>query len=284
MKKNILKFAISACLAASALLMMNIPAKAEHVRYEEIGVSYDNQEEIGVGYASKYANGGAGKAYVYAGYEHKITNLKSSNKNIQAKITKTSKTVFNRTEYDWETDKYVPTKEERENSDYEVSFFATKAGTATVTFDVVDKDGKVIHNGVITVTAVKNQRYVNPVKKITYSGKDVWSLPVEKTPKSGKIKVTMAKGFKLVSLEIGTMTSTGERTYKKIKNNQKITLTKSIYYKVVNDSSAEYYDPLLPGTSIRITYKNNKTKATSYDIYTLNLLNPKSQLNKDLAK
>ena len=255
-------------------MQMDMNVQAKYVDDEVNGVTYYDEESVSVGYASRYSYGGGNYTYIYldnAG--DRVTNIKSSSKNLIA--TKTRERVYTTTEKDYDTGKMVT--ETKYGTAY-ISFFAKKAGTYTVTFDVTKSDGTVRCTKTITVkTNSYTTSTVNPVKSIKYAGKDLYNYYPYTTKTSGKLKVTLKKGYKLVSIEIGKYNSAGEIVYKKVKNNSKITLSKKRVtkseYKYTSGSSAYVSDDLFPCTRIKITCKNKKTGETYeyYDyLYTIN--------------
>lgn len=261
-------------LAFICIMQMEMQVKAEYVNDTANGVSYDNEETLSVGYAYDYAKGAGSYVYIYlSNAEERIANVKSSSKYLLAKKTYESYSTSSYTAYG--------TNEKKTTNRYSttyISFFAKKAGTYTVTFDVVKADGTVKCTKSIKVKA-GSTIYESPVKTIKYAGKDLVNYYPYTTKTSGKLSVTMKKGYKLVSIEVGKTNSKGQTVYKKVKNNKKITLSKKVVYTTEYSSSsgaAKYtYDKLFPATYIRITYKNTKTKAEGTYTTALNTINKK---------
>lgn len=159
------------------------------------------------------------KAYILVGTEggfwftfdsagSKITNLKSNSKNFVVKVTNYSSTECG------------------------ISYYAKKAGSYKITFTIKPKSGKSIKK-TVKVTAGK----VDPIKKVTFGGKQIpiytyWnSRALYTTAKSGKLSVSMNKGFKIKKIRVGTLKKykKGKNTYtdvvfKTVKNNSKISL------------------------------------------------------------
>lgn len=276
MKKKIeivIRGAFALALALFCTMQFGIDVRAGQVVDTQNGVSYNDEENISVGYAYDYAYGGAGYSYIDIDIKgDRIANVKSNSKNLIAK--KTREYHYHKTEKDYDTDQIVATDEYSYAS---ISYFAKKKGTYKVSFDVVKPDGTVRCTKTITVKATGSTTYVDPFKSVTFAGKDIYSYFPYSQTKSGKIKVSMKKGYKLVSIEVGTYNNKNILTYKKVKNNAKISLASSRVYKSNQQYSYGGYsytiDDLFPYTSIKITYKNTKTGEveTSYrSLYTLN--------------
>lgn len=277
-----IKYMSALFVAAACILFSASDAKAEYVYDEVNGVSYDNEEEISVGYAYRYANGGDDYTSVSTDSDDRVVNVKSSSKNLLAKKTRERRITRTDVDYDYKTAQNITTTTTSYEDAY-ISYFAKKAGKYTVTFDVADKDGKVKCTKSITVIArgSSNYTYVSPVKSIKYAGKDLWMHSPYATRTKGKIQVKMNKGYKLVSLEVGKINSKGETVYKKVKNGKNITLAKSIRY-ITTDSDSYYsakttVDRLFPYTYLKVTYKNKKTKEVDYTTHVINTFNPKSK-------
>ena len=119
----------------------------------------------------------------------------------------------------------------------------------------------------------KGYKFYKPViKNVKYAGKELYYYDPFTNKTSGKLKVTPAKGYKIVSIEYSTglNAKTGDYTYKKIKNNGKIKLLKQRKYTRKYNEGTEYesqyaYNSLFPVTQIRITLQNKKTKEKVVD-------------------
>lgn len=246
------------------------------------GVSYNDEMIINIGYAYDSLYGATSSSYIDIDFEgDRIGNVKSSSSNLLVKKTKESfyNSVTTDVDYDYDTEQYVTTVKKVDEYSYAyIGYYAKKKGKYTVSFDVIKPDGSVRCTKTITVNAQgSNISYVYPFKKITYAGKELgYHYPYAKK-NSGKLKVSMKKGYKLVSIEIGKYNKKNELVYKKVKNNKKITLAKSHVYKYsYSYSSGGYsydYDDLFPFTYIKITYKNKKTgdvDTYTTGLYTLN--------------
>lgn len=275
--KKYIKTAVQSLLMLSMVLLctlqMDMKAEAKEVDDEVNGVEYYDEIEVGIGYASTYAYGGDNYTSIWLENDgDRVVNVKSNSSNLIAKKTRESFNCI--TTKDYVTDKM--STEWRYRSAY-ISFFAKKAGNYQVTFDVIKADGTVRCTKTIKVVAKGYGNYVDPVKSIKFAGKDLINYYPFSTRTSGNLKVTMKKGYQLVSIEVGAYNSKGTIVYKKVKNNKKITLAKKTVYTheyTYSSGGTKYtYDELFPYTSIKITYKNKKTGETSetyYDLYTLN--------------
>lgn len=103
-------------------------------------------------------------------------------------------------------------------SDYYISYFAKKAGKAVVSFDVYC-DGKFVQTCSISVIAKGYKFYKPVIKNVKYAGKELYYYDPFTNKTSGKLKVTPAKGYKIVSIEYSTglNAKTGDYTYKRSK-------------------------------------------------------------------
>lgn len=141
-------------------------------------------------------------------------------------------------------------------------------------------DGKFVQTCSISVIAKGYKFYKPVIKNVKYAGKELYYYDPFTNKTGGKLKVTPAKGYKIVSIEYSTglNAKTGDYTYKKIKNNGKIKLLKQRKYTRKYNEGTEYesqyaYNSLFPVTQIRITLQNKKTKEKVVDyeyLYTLN--------------
>lgn len=238
---------------------------------DRIALEYEKNHELTVGMADvNYSNysfygGGGGYSQIDIFQENfTIRNVRSSNKNIKTALTATRRYKTSYADY---------------ISDYYISYFAKKTGKAVVSFDVYC-DGKFVQTCSISVIAKGYKFYKPVIKNVKYAGKELYYYDPFTNKTSGKLKVTPAKGYKIVSIEYSTglNAKTGDYTYKKIKNNGKIKLLKQRKYTRKYNEGTEYesqyaYNSLFPVTQIRITLQNKKTKEKVVDyeyLYTLN--------------
>lgn len=263
-------------LALSLLFSMNIELQTEAKNIDDTvnGVEYNDTIVMSVGYASASNYGGGAYLSIYLSNDgDRVANIKSNSGNLLVK--KTRESYYFTTETDWDTNQKVT----KTNYRYAyLSFFAKKKGNYSVTFDVVKADGSVRCTKTIAVKAGASS-YETPIKNIKYAGKDLYSYYPYATKTSGKLKVTMQKAYKLLSIEVGSEDKTGEIRYKKIKNNKKISLAKkTVYsqeYKYTDGGTKYAYDKLFPATYIRVTYQNKKTKEINTWTTTLHTINKK---------
>lgn len=203
--------------------------------------------------------------------EDYIGNIKSKNPSLKAKLT------------------YMYCMDGNSDNYATIGLYAKKKLNTVVTFDIFDANGKKKESKsvkVIAKTATSTTKV--PIKSATFAGKPITYGKVS-TKSSGKFKVTMNKGFKLVKLEVGTYSSpkkevTGNNSsrisntmsYKTIKNNAKIQLGKKCYtYQYLSNTAdndyyySSYHTYILAPTQIKVTYKNTKTKVTGVAYYTI---------------
>ncbi len=175
----------------------------------------------------------------------KIVNLKSSSANLRVYC--------------------VSTKKYSKNA--KIGVWSKKPGKYTVSFDVADKAGKVKEHKAVTVKVYLDKATKSPVKKITYHGKSMWDenfYDAVSMPKSGKLKVTMNKGFQLTGIRLEKRGKDGNYTYSSVKNGKKITLSTNVYsYKSDRYSRTD----MDAGTYVEISYKNKKTGETGKITY-----------------
>jgi len=213
-----------------------------------------------------------------------------------------------------ESEKYDQLPKGYDRATYTVRLYAKKAGTYKVTYDAVLKSGTTVKKTIKVIAKEDGAA----IKSVTFAGKVISESVDSKAPstnklwtknygyntttaKSGKLKVTMNKNFKLKKIEVGTPTykevaGTADDYYTKrytntsyasdldlyngqtmawktVKNGKKITLNKTDdtyaqhdYYK-----DHEYLDKDTSVTTyIRITYYDKKDKETHRAVYTIN--------------
>lgn len=208
-----------------------------------------------------------------------IASVKSSSSNLIAKITeKRNYTGNNYTSIWLEGDKQVKCK-----SVGEISYHAKKKGTYTLTVTIKNAKKKITCKKKIKVYA---EEYATPVKTLKYAGKICNTYGDNLlTKKSGKLQVTMNKGFKLQTIEVGTYKPgvyseySPQPTYVKVKNKKNISLATSTKYTAnaysytsdyYSSQSGVDYDYLYPVTFVRITYKDTKlgiVQSITYDLF-----------------
>ena len=197
-----------------------------------------------------------------------VASVKSSSSNLVAKLTnKTTCTGNGRVTAYLGVDNTIEAR-----SSYTISCYAKKLDTYTLTVTVKNAKNKTTCTKKIKVYA---EPYSAPIKSFKYAGTEYYAQQFILTKKkSGKIQVSMNKGFKLQKIEVGTYVNgeykeySPEPTYKTIKNKSKISLATSTIYTAGVDSydngetyfskSGCVYDYLYPVTIVRITYKDTK--------------------------
>lgn len=277
------KWMTAFALVLSVFLFAGVQAQAQE--YKDAYVEYPQEDTITAGYAYYYTSGGAcggyTNIYVKDTDKYRITNVRTNNKNLLATKSTEYYSTVTRNSYNYSTGSYSAATTKTTYSSPRIAYFAKKPGKYVVSFDIVDSNGSVIGTRNIKVTA-KRAYSINTshVKSIKYAGKDLWEMNPYATKKSGALKVTLQKGYSLVSLEQGNFLGQGENyntlTYKKIKNGKKIKIATSRKYSY-NSSTGFAYEgnDLSVSTYIRITYKNKKTKEIDTETYVISYLNTK---------
>ena len=281
------KWMTAFALVLSVFLFAGVQAQArEYKEYKDAYVEYKQDDRITAGYAYYYTSGGAcgGYTYIYVkdGSTYRIANVRTNSKNLLAKKATEDYYKVTSNSYDYNTSSYGAVTTKAGYSATYIAYFAKKPGKYVVSFDIIDHSGSVIGTGNINVTAKKASSInTSCVKSIKYAGKDLWEINPYSTKKSGVLKVTLQKGYSLVSLEqISYKDQTADYssvTYKKIKNGKKIKLATSRKYSYTTSSSGFSYEgnDLVVTNYIRITCKNKKTKEIETETYVLDYLNTK---------
>lgn len=191
--------------------------------------------------------------------DDKIINIKTSSKSLKAKQTYNYVQINDSSN---DITKYA-----------EISFYASKDGKYTLKFDIADKNGKKKSSHKVTVYAYSDM----PVKYIKLNNKPLDQSNLV-SGKSGKVKVTMNKGYKIKKLEYGVYKqSSSEMIYKKFKNGSKVTYGKYVnsYDYEFKSNYSSYYTKywrrgLMAPTEIKITYTDKYSKQECVIYYTLN--------------
>lgn len=199
-----------------------------------------------------------------------IDNIKTSNKNLVAKLCGTEYTSSGNT---------IEGQENR--NEYYIGLRSKKEGTYEVSFDILDEN-----KNKIETKSVKVYAYGSPIKSITFDGKNFNYNEISGT--SAKVKVTLTSGNKIKKLQYGVYklkkennSTRSEVVYKTFKNGAKITLGKQAYYYLYEYSNqSENYSyqnknfntNMGRPTYIQITYydkytKQNETYIQSYTTY-----------------
>lgn len=274
------KYIAALCLAVTLTLFSSYDTEAAYVDDTVNGISYNDEATVSSGYAYEYDKGAYTHISISLDNEgDRVTNVRVNKKGLLAKKTYEDVSESTRSRYDYDSDTYKRESTIRYSRAY-ISLYGTKKGTYIVSFDVTDKTGAVKCTKTIKVKVDASVVYKkHPIKKITFAGKEIYSYYPYCPKTKGKLAVTLNKGYKLVSIEIGKRDSKGEYVYKKTKNKNNITLAKSAKYSesyTYSKSSSKYtYNPLFPSTHIRVKVQNKKTKEVSSYEYSLETISKK---------
>ena len=181
-----------------------------------------------------------------------VKNIKTNSKNLIAKNTR----YYTSTSTDEYTNPYA-----------EIGLYAKKEGTYKVTYNICDKAGKKLSSGKVTVYA-KND---SPVKSAKFANKEINSALTGKT--SGKLSISMNKGYKLKKITVATYDKSGKEVVKNFKNNSTLKLGQYAYISrnTYSDSSS-YYTSLAARTTITVTYVDKYTKQECKLVYIIRRL------------
>lgn len=272
MKQKMFKRVMAAALAVGLLFTTPVTSEAANVTKSTTISPYSDYS-----YSSGISDTGA----IYVELDEPgdyIKNIKSKNSNLKAKLTRGYHYYYKSEDYTSKSDENCAV----------IGLYASKKLSTSVSFDIYGADNKKKESKTVKVN-VKTTSYLNPVKKITFSGKPIDYTKLY-TQKSGKVKVSLNKNFKLQKIEVGTYTSPkktasdsstryeNEIVYKKIKNNSKVTLGKYGYYYSYSyqysdgKTHSSYNSRILAPTYIRITYQDKKTKDTGTVTYSIRKL------------
>ena len=183
------------------------------------------------------------------GPSNRIKDLKVSKKGMTAKVT-----------YE-DSDPYY-------DGDATISLYPTKTGTYTVSFKVVDGNGKSRKSYKLKVLATNDDRLI---KKATFGKKTVvqHSASIKNgtkkvvnknsckvSGKSGKLKITPNSQYKITGIVVATVGKSGQYSYKKIKNGRTISLSKAYAYSDTDAYSSTHSRPSRKYTYIYVSYKD----------------------------
>lgn len=178
-------------------------------------------------------------AVCFANQWDHIANLKTSSKNLKAKIVSVNGYSEQNAQYN-----------------AKIGLYASKEGIYTVTFDINDSDDEKVSSHSVKV-------YVNkelPIKSVTFAGGRMYSL-TDKT--TGKLVVSMNKGYTLKKIIIETYDKAGQKISKTVKNNSNIALGNYAYFYENGTMYDNYYNlstSMMAPTYIRIYYIDKYTK------------------------
>lgn len=183
--------------------------------------------------------------YFAHAWDH-VENLKTSSKNLKAKITSVSIFKYN-----------------QGMNSTSITLYTNKKGTYTVSFDICDESGK-------TVSSHKVKVYANTdraIKSVTYAGKQAYGF----TDKAkGKLAVTMNKGYTLKKIVLETYDKAGEQKMRTVKNNSTVELGKYPYFYENGEMYKDHYNMrtlITATTGIRVYYIDKYTKEETSEYY-----------------
>lgn len=182
-----------------------------------------------------------------------VKNIKTGSKNLIAKNTYY----------------YTSTSSDEYAAPYaSIGLYAKKKGKYVVSYDICDKAGKKLSSGKTTVYVSDDQ----PIKSVKFDKKYLSSAITFK--KSGKLSISMNKGYKLKKITVTTYNKSGKEVVKTVRNNSTIKLGEyaQIYDNSYSDGSRYFSTSLAARTQIKITYTDKYTKQKCESSYTINRL------------
>jgi len=199
--------------------------------------------------------------------DHYVATVKSSSKNLVAKVVNDYKPVSSSIRHDEATDTYYKRR-------CSIGFYAKKKGNYTVTVTIKNAQKKVVAKKKIKVYAGYPG---NAIKTLSYGSAEYYlfgsgSNLLTKTA-SSKIKLKANDTYKILKIELATKyDQDGMPIYKKIKNGAKITLASKTAYEKIWYESDTYrtgckYKFLKPMTMVRVTYRDKKLRTTGTEVY-----------------
>jgi hypothetical protein len=248
--KKMISCMVAMVMLLSVLLVPSIPAKASEMYGavpQKIRINVQEQDVTAL-------------SFDYAVYGEYVTNIKTSSKNLKAK----------------QVVDYQETGLE-DNSNYaQIGLYAFKKGTYKVTFDINNADGTKKESHKVTVYAYSD----SPLKSITIGNHDIANATDEDAApnivnmKSGKLKVNLNKGYKIIDIAYATANEDGTANTFTIKNGSKVTLGTVIPKVSIDVFEGEsnlkmWSTQLFAPTAIAIVYKDKYTKEYDYLIYTV---------------
>ena len=200
--------------------------------------------------------------------DYELKSVKSSSKDLKAKITYNSST-YQKSDGTVREDK----------AEGRIGLYTKKEGTYKVTVTIGKKSDKKFKKTVSVKVYAKND---SPFKKVTIGGKDAyeWKNRYYFSQKTLAFKAQAASGYKITKIEVGTYTKkkvnddsdynyTTEMTWKTIKNGGKFKLSsQKSEYKSGSSNKSEWYESissyfwgsLAAETCVRVTYTDKYTK------------------------
>lgn len=210
-------------------------------------VEVTDKIHIGVGY-----EGNSIKVYSSDEGDY-VKNIKTSSKNLAAKIT----SVSSGKNYTFDNKGKTRTA---------ISLIALKKGNYTVSFDVYNNDKKISSHSVKVYANTESG-----IKNVTIDGKKSFSNYINKN--SVKFSVTMNKGYKLKKIVVEIYDKEGKSVKKTVQNNSVIQLGKYPYFYEEGSKGGEYYSmntSMSAQTIISIYYTDKysqEEEASAYFLY-----------------
>lgn len=181
-----------------------------------------------------------------------VENLKTSSKNLKAKITSVNISTYN---------------QQAPNSS-KIALYASKEGTYTVSFDICNEFDEKVSSHTVKVYANTD----HAIKSVTYAGKQTYGFTDEA---KGKLAITMNKGYTLKKIVLETYNKAGEQKTKIVKNNSTVELGKYPYFYEYGEMYKDYYNmntSLMAITGIRVYYIDKYTKEETSEYYYMHCL------------
>lgn len=145
-----------------------------------------------------------------------------------------------------------------------IGLHAAKTGSYKLSFDIYKNNGQKKASYVIKVYA-NQDRAVNYVKLGNSTGKALL------TGTSGKVQVSLHKGYQLKKIEYGVVEKGKvDLTVKEVKNHETITYGKYKLALKLNDTSILWYDGMFAETHIFVTYIDKYTGAEAKEEFIFN--------------
>lgn len=228
----ILSFAMALAILVPSATEVQAAAKATVTKAVHLYVGEVKDDAIDINFAEKGDN---------------IGNLKTSSKNISAKIVK-----INRNN--------VPA-----DCTAQIGLYANKEGVYTVSFDIMDSDDEKVSSHSVKVYANTDIA----IKSSTFAGERMNYKVTDK--EKGKLSVKMNKGYTLKKIVVETYDENGEQKSKTVKNNSTIDLGRYAYFSESGEADEEGYyrmdTSFMAVTRIWIYYTDKFTKSEASEIY-----------------
>lgn len=265
--KQIICAVLTLCLCAGLLLIPSAPVSAATTPSapKAVDVFYYKNYPMVNDYAISVQLGTDGQT---------IKNVKTSGKDLKAKVTRLSLSTSQRSGY--------------------IGVYAKKTGKYTVSFDIYNAQNKKIKKLTVKVNVTESTSTNNgPFKSVTFDNKVYDYEKAIYNKNSVKINVKMNKGYKLKKIEYKTYSEPAAKTTpynstnysnseitKTVKNGKSITLGRygsyygydySYAYGTYSSESYSRNSNIMAPTTVIITYldKNKNTVSTSYTLYRL---------------